>query len=158
MDSTQIMQGNDGAVSVVASGGSGIYSYQWSGPQGFSSSAQNINNLSFPGFYYLTVTDVNGCTAFSQVQLVIMTGTEKFEKEKVIVYPNPVSNLLQIDNPNTELLRYELSDVLGRTLLNGENQEAHFKLNMSQLLTGTYLLKIVSTNSGEKQTFKIIKE
>ena len=36
------------------------YSYNWSGPNGFSSSLSSINSL-VPGFYNLTVTDVYGC-------------------------------------------------------------------------------------------------
>lgn len=51
-----------GSISVTASGGSGAISYSWAGPNGFSSTQRNINNLA-TGNYSLTVTDNNGCTS-----------------------------------------------------------------------------------------------
>ncbi|WP_046744103.1 T9SS C-terminal target domain-containing protein [Kordia zhangzhouensis] len=37
------------------------YTYAWTGPNGYTSTSQNINNLA-AGTYNLTVTDANGCT------------------------------------------------------------------------------------------------
>jgi gliding motility-associated-like protein len=51
------------ALSLMASGGT---SYQWSGPQGYTSSSQNpvINNVTIgmAGIYTVTITDAAGCT------------------------------------------------------------------------------------------------
>ena len=52
---------NDGSISVSAFGGTSPYSYNWSGPNGFSSSSSSINSL-VPGFHNSTVTDVDRCT------------------------------------------------------------------------------------------------
>ncbi|WP_333696365.1 PKD domain-containing protein [Flavobacterium sp.] len=51
-----------GAVTVQAFGGtiSGDYTFSWNGPNGFTSSSQNIQNL-FAGTYQLVVLDDNGC-------------------------------------------------------------------------------------------------
>jgi len=53
------------------SGGTAPYSYSWSGPAGYTSSVQNPTRLnasiSMGGWYTLTVTDVNGCTATASV-------------------------------------------------------------------------------------------
>ncbi len=59
---TNIDNGNDGAVSIAVSGGSGNYTYAWSGPSGYTSSQQNISNLANQGQYCVTVTDDSGCT------------------------------------------------------------------------------------------------
>ncbi len=57
--------GENLSLSVSASGGSGIYTYAWSGPAGFTSTEQNpvIGNaqVSASGNYQVTVTDSNGC-------------------------------------------------------------------------------------------------
>ena len=53
---------SDGSINISVSGGTPGYSYSWTGPGGFTSSNQNISNLS-PGSYIVTVTDANGCTA-----------------------------------------------------------------------------------------------
>lgn len=66
---TDIDQGNDGAVNVSVSGGTGTLNYSWSGPGGFSSTQQNIANLSNVGQYCVTVTDNSGCMAMDCVDI-----------------------------------------------------------------------------------------
>lgn len=54
--------GNDGAISVTATGGTDSFvSYAWTDPDGGSLSGQMINGL-MEGTYTVTVTDTNGCT------------------------------------------------------------------------------------------------
>ncbi|MDT0684936.1 LamG-like jellyroll fold domain-containing protein [Autumnicola psychrophila] len=48
--------GSDGAIDIAVSGGSNGYNFSWSGPDGFSSSSEDISGLS-AGTYNLTVTD-----------------------------------------------------------------------------------------------------
>lgn len=50
-----------GSIKPNAAGGTGNYNYSWSGPDNFSSSENNLENLS-AGFYSLTLTDDNGAT------------------------------------------------------------------------------------------------
>ncbi len=52
---------NDGYVEVVASGGTPPYSYLWS-----NGATEQLNAGLTAGTYMLTVTDANGCTAFSE--------------------------------------------------------------------------------------------
>ena len=49
--------GTDGAISLQPRGGSGNYLYQWTGPNGFSSTEQNIEGLD-SGLYVLTIVDL----------------------------------------------------------------------------------------------------
>ncbi|HKK41975.1 MAG TPA: gliding motility-associated C-terminal domain-containing protein, partial [Bacteroidales bacterium] len=51
---------NDGSISISVSGGSGNYSYYWTGPGGYSATTEDISDLS-AGTYNCTTTDVNGC-------------------------------------------------------------------------------------------------
>jgi PKD repeat protein len=50
----------DGSINLTVSGGTPTYSYNWSGPSGFTSSNEDITNLT-SGVYTVTATDVNGC-------------------------------------------------------------------------------------------------
>lgn len=59
----------DGAISIVMTGGTAPYSYQWAGPSGFTSTQQNISNL-VAGNYRVTVTDASGCT-FASNNIVV---------------------------------------------------------------------------------------
>lgn len=51
-----------GSISSLATGGTGGYSYTWSGPPGFSSSQPNLTGLN-AGQYTLVLEDANGCQA-----------------------------------------------------------------------------------------------
>ncbi|MBK9177502.1 MAG: choice-of-anchor L domain-containing protein [Flavobacteriales bacterium] len=50
-----------GAIDVTASGGTGSLTFQWTGPNGFTASAEDLTGLN-SGIYQLIVTDANGCT------------------------------------------------------------------------------------------------
>lgn len=52
---------NNGNINLNVSGGTSAYTFTWSGPGTFTSSAQNISSL-FAGNYAVTVTDANNCT------------------------------------------------------------------------------------------------
>jgi len=47
---------SDGAINVTVTGGSGIYTYSWSGPGSFSATSQDISNVP-AGVYSLTIND-----------------------------------------------------------------------------------------------------
>jgi len=51
---------NNGAVTLTTSGGSAPFTYSWSGPGSYTSSAQNISSLA-PGTYKVIVTATGGC-------------------------------------------------------------------------------------------------
>ena len=53
---------SDGAINITIGGGAEPYSFAWSGPDGFTSTDEDLSNL-FAGSYALTVTDAGGCSA-----------------------------------------------------------------------------------------------
>ena len=53
--------GSDGAIDLDVSGGSGTYTYAWTGPNGFTATTQDITGLPH-GDYQVIVTDSLGCT------------------------------------------------------------------------------------------------
>lgn len=61
-----------GAIDITAAGGRPDYTYNWTGPNGFSSADQNINSLE-AGSYTATVTDTSGC---EEVLVVNLTQNE----------------------------------------------------------------------------------
>ncbi len=48
---------NDGSISLNVEGGSAPYSFEWTGPNGYTNNNQNISNL-YPGSYTLVIRDV----------------------------------------------------------------------------------------------------
>lgn len=62
---------NDGAVDLEISGGTPDYNVEWTGPDGFSSTDQNISGLA-QGVYVAEVTDANGCTATDATEVLAL--------------------------------------------------------------------------------------
>lgn len=60
--------GDDGGITVNVSGGTSTYQFDWTGPDGFASMAQDLEGLP-PGTYVLNITDANGCTASTTATL-----------------------------------------------------------------------------------------
>ena len=58
-----------GAINVNVVGGRTDYTFAWTGPNGFVSANQNIDNL-FAGIYNITVTDDSGCTDTLAVEII----------------------------------------------------------------------------------------
>ena len=67
--------GGDGAIDITVSGGTGAYTYDWAGPDGFTASSQDIGNLEI-GEYTVEVNDANGCDT-TRTFLVELTGLER---------------------------------------------------------------------------------
>jgi hypothetical protein len=81
-------------------------------------------------------------------------------KQNVIVYPNPAANQLNIAllESSKGIYAYELFDELGQVLASGTNNfdsNPNFSLNISDLKTGIYFLKL--DNQNKNQVVKFIK-
>jgi uncharacterized repeat protein (TIGR01451 family) len=79
---------------------------------------------------------------------------ESFDFNRIKIYPNPVSDQLNIELPNNlNLNAIELFDIQGKLIKNFKNKS---ELNLSQVQKGIYILKL-ETDQGSFH-HKIIKE
>ena len=74
---------DDGAIDITATGGIPGYNYNWTGPDGFTASTEDVSGLS-PGFYTVLVRDTFGCPASMEVEVevedpLIVTLTTDYE-------------------------------------------------------------------------------
>ncbi|MEN8226651.1 MAG: gliding motility-associated C-terminal domain-containing protein [Bacteroidota bacterium] len=59
-----------GVINITPSGGTPVYAFSWTGPNGFTATTEDILNLE-AGDYSLTLSDANGCsTVFSNVATI----------------------------------------------------------------------------------------
>lgn len=74
-------------------------------------------------------------------------------------FPNPTTeNLtLQISDYNNEKLSYQLFDMQGKQLSNGQITAQQTQINMNSLPTATYFINVVNQENKKVQSFKIIK-
>jgi len=108
-----------GNTAYTVSGGTAPYTYDWTGPNGFSSTGADLPALtqaSNVGAYQLTVTDANGCTA---TQTITITGVSELGSVYAIaLYPNPNNGqfVLNIQGLNGERVVYTIVDQAGRVV------------------------------------------
>jgi hypothetical protein len=75
------------------------------------------------------------------------------------VFPNPtVDNLtLQIGDYNNEKLSYQLFDMHGKLLNNGQVTAQQTKINTVSFPSATYFIHVVNQENKKIKSFKIIK-
>lgn len=116
-NSTDEILGLDGTATVTASGGTAPYSYLWT-PSG--QTGANATGLA-AGTYMVEVTDANGCTESTQVQVGSQVGlNENGISNKISLYPNPATEQLYIrslvENDPIEINIYAVDGQLLSTL------------------------------------------
>jgi len=65
---------SNGSIDITITGGSGTYNFNWNGPDGFTATTEDINNLK-AGTYTVTVTDISNATCIL-MPLPVFTLTE----------------------------------------------------------------------------------
>lgn len=72
------------------------------------------------------------------------------------IYPNPASSIVTIMNNKYPNLKYEMYDVVGKMVSNGELQNTSNTIIVEQLREGVYFLYLTDSDSGDSITKKII--
>ncbi len=85
----------------------------------------------------------------------LTTGIKNYKEEQVLIYPNPVQSKLSV-SAEQKIKGYEISSILGSTILRGVVQEStKTDIDVSSLAKGTYFIH-VATDKGMK-TVKFVK-
>jgi photosystem II stability/assembly factor-like uncharacterized protein len=112
------------------------------------------------GSYTVKVT-LNGCSSvFSNPYIVSITGIINVNGPglPIIVYPNPVLNdMLNINVGNQSNLYLNISDVLGRAVLNKALQRGSNTISLAKFEKGIYVLKFTDIKSGKNISTNILK-
>lgn len=105
------------------------------------------------GFYAVQVT-LNNCTSLMSdlYSLVVTDVNDAILQDAIKVFPNPVTNILNVAFKNipTTDNRLELRDLTGRTVLQQTGiLNVNHQVNMSHLPAGIYVLQIREESSGQ---------
>jgi hypothetical protein len=151
-NSTDELLGNDGTATASVSGGTAPYSYLWtpSGQTGATASGLSA------GTYNLDVTDANGCTESTQVQVGSQVGLNEYGSSDIIsIYPNPATEQLYIssliENDPIEIKIYSIDGQLLRTL-DFKNDKV-ICLSIDQWSKGVYHVHVKSAASAYTMPF-----
>jgi large repetitive protein len=116
---TDIIQGNDGSVTVVVTGGEAPYSFEWEGPNSFTSNDQDLSNLNSPGTYTVTITDENGCEIEVSVLVNSQVGLVENNLNSIVVFPNPNNGEFKLLFGNVQsTIAIAIVDLQGRIIYN----------------------------------------
>jgi hypothetical protein len=83
-----------------------------------------------------------------------LLGTQNNQLQHVALYPNPVTDVLQIAS-KTEITSVVIFNINGQQLLNKDLNSMHGEIDMAALSTGIYFARVTANNATE--TFKIVK-
>ncbi|MFZ9027588.1 MAG: T9SS type A sorting domain-containing protein [Crocinitomicaceae bacterium] len=130
-----------------------------------TNSQQNAPNL--PGqFNYDYIVSNGFCPAdTSNIVVTVTSGcdwlnVEELYFEGVEVYPNPATENIFISNTGSdEVFSYEMTDAQGKLIATKENAINGSKtteINIEQLETGLYLIKVYNENAA--RTFRVVKQ
>ncbi|PKR80203.1 hypothetical protein CW751_11105 [Brumimicrobium salinarum] len=138
---TGTVNGSD--INLTTNGGNGPLDYEWSGPNNFSSSNQNITAPE-DGTYIVLVSD--GCTVASDT-FNIETETNSIDKEALKmfkVYPNPSSSVLNIEVSNKfgKYVEFEIINALGMKISEGTIESGFGTISVVDFSKGVYLIKL----------------
>ena len=82
-------------------------------------------------------------------------GNSQYNHNEFQVYPNPVSNKLnlQVSNFSRDNYNYEISDINGRVMIKGAVEQENTEIDLDNLSKGIYIIK-TSNNSTPKKIIK----
>lgn len=84
-----------------------------------------------------------------------MLSSDSFAVSNVKLYPNPTSNVLNIESEGT-IQNVSIFNILGQEVIKKSTNESSIRLDVSGLNEGVYVVK--STIDGKVSSTKFIKE
>jgi hypothetical protein len=126
--------------------------------QKIEAATQSSYNPTQEGFYYVVHQDNNGCESKSDRFLFQFVNLNSFNTNKLIqLYPNPATNEVLIKHPYKEEIKIELIDFNGKLVSEKLSSQATVTLNVSNLNSGYYLVKCISSNGVEWIKLSIVR-
>lgn len=110
------------------------YNVEISPFNGYSDEIDNIR------IYNRALSDADVLTLFNENTVLSTDQFQNFDAD-ISIFPNPTSNVLNIDANNLQIENVQIFDMLGKQIINSTNTE----INVSNLKTGIYLLKAKTT-------------
>src|SRR5690606_2595149 len=105
--------------------------------------------------YYAVIVSENGCVSEPfAVTVTVTLGNEKFDRARLVYYPNPTQGVLNIEYVET-IESVEVYNAIGQLVSVQEFDSNQVAVDMHQLSNGTYLLKLHI--DGYQQLIKVMK-
>lgn len=128
---------NGDEVTINVAGGTPPLSYTWN--NGLSGPTHTLTQTSN---YTVTVMDALGCSK-EYTFFFIVTSNEEVKLEYGLeVFPNPVADVLNLEQDQTEQWQVSMLNIAGQEMLSEQWQGSNLRLDVSQLPSGIYFLRM----------------
>ena len=145
---TNANDGANGSISVIMTGGTEPYTYQWSNE---ATSENNINLVQ--GAYTLSVFDDNNCatdTTFS----ILDVGVDEMTLKPFEVYPTFATDRIYVRFLHGGTSALTITDISGKQVwMTTTIQDDQFVLSLDLLAVGTYLVRSTNERGSFVQRF-----
>ena len=114
--------------------------------QNISLSNNSLSGLNENTQYFWRVASTDGSTTSSWSEIwnftteTDVTGIKNMIKNEINIYPNPAQNFITIDYKSTNKLSIDIYNVNGQLILSNQNTDKI--INISDFISGTYIIKI----------------
>ena len=156
--STGISDGSNGTINLDITGGTEPYEVYWTGPSNFTSTDEDLSDITADGNYEAEIIDAHGCV--SQASSMI-TGIETLDGIVFQVSPNPFreSFNLKLTGENSGKISYRIFDASGKLIT--DQSSPSFKsgttsIDIKSQPAGCYQLQVIAGDFT--RTVGIIKE
>lgn len=141
-----------GEVYLQVLGGTPPFTYQWNDPMMQTSDTVHLQY----GTYTAIVTDANGCYDSISVSVPLVLGNEAAAGNEVSIWPQPSKGILNVSWSNDQLVEWELFDLTGRIVKQGNANGSEMRLDLSSLSSACYWLRLQA--DGMQSTMRVIKD
>lgn len=132
---------------------------------GDASSTSGSVSYSVGQVFYNTNTSADNSVAEGvqqpyEISIVTKVNNAEYINLSAIAYPNPTTDYLQLEIDATEdyqSFTYQLFDISGKMIQSQAIESSTTKVNMKNLSSATYFVKVLADDK-ELKTFKIIKK
>lgn len=95
------------------------------------------------GTYFITVTSANNCTSVAQIVVLLNVGIESYElANKVVLFPNPAKDLLNIKIDGDQMREVSIYSAIGELIDRIRPENELLKYDVSRLSKGIYFVRV----------------
>ena len=114
-------------------------SYQW------STGSTDSTECAEDGLLIVEVVYANGCSRTDEFDVDAILGTEQSALNGIRIYPNPARSFVLVEGDEVMRMKFEIFSISGQLLMSGSLSDRK-SINIEQLSTGTYFIKMFDTD------------
>lgn len=111
------------------------------------------------GFYQVEVSNAVGCSSLSDPYNFSLSSIENFNSNiELNLFPNPASTYFIIESPQlNNYFNIKIFNIEGRLVLDLNKKMVGEKIDISELESGSYFIKLISGNINQLKKINVIK-